>query len=270
MGLFGTIIAAFIIYKIWNVVSKAIVGNDDGEAGTRSRGNAWSADGDFAGTRHADPRSWERYFFRCLGKLAKADGHVGAEEAQFIKQLFKQLNYSPETRKAMGKEFNFGRDTKQSFETLLRELHNEFLILNCSRTLLRSVVQTFCALISIDHKIEPNERQMLELAGRILGAEDVVRKFFGDHHNYHNGGNARSRSTSTYGNASVDPYKILDVPADASDTQVKKAYRAKMREFHPDNVQGRGLSEAYIEFAKEKCQAINDAYDTIKRERGIK
>lgn len=267
MGLFGTIIAAFIIYKIWNVVSKAIVGNDDGAAGTRSRGNAWSADGDFAGTRHANPRSWERYFFRCLGKLAKADGHVGAEEALFIKQLFKQLNYSPETRKAMGKEFNFGRDTNQSFETLLRELHNEFLIFNCPRTLLRSVVQTFCALVTIDHKIEPNERQMLELAGRILGAEDVVRKFFGDSNHY---GNARSRSTSSYGNASADPYKILDVPADASDAQVKKAYRAKMREFHPDNVQGRGLSEAYIEFAKEKCQAINDAYDTIKRERGIK
>ncbi|MCR5183085.1 MAG: DnaJ domain-containing protein [Opitutales bacterium] len=267
MGILGTFIVGAIIYTIWNRLSNAIAA--DGETtdtGTRSRERA----GFEEEPRYTDGRDWEKCFFRCLGKLAKADGRVSAEEVAFTKSLFKTFSYSPETIRTMQVEFNRGRDSSKTFEELLNELAQELVGIRASRTLVASVVQSFCAIIAIDHHIHPDERQMLEAAGRILNARSVVEDFFRER-----GGNGqrsqenRSYTRATYGRAN-DAYQVLGVPASASDAEVKKAYRNKMREFHPDKIQGLGISEAYIEFAKQKCQEVNDAYDLIKRERGIK
>jgi molecular chaperone DnaJ len=51
---------------------------------------------------------------------------------------------------------------------------------------------------------------------------------------------------------SLDPYKILDVPRNASDEDIKKAYRKKALEHHPD----RGGNE-------EKFKELSEAYDIL-------
>ncbi len=56
-----------------------------------------------------------------------------------------------------------------------------------------------------------------------------------------------------------DPYKILNVPYDASEEQVKEAYRQLARKYHPDNYADSPLSD----LANEKMQEINAAYDAI-------
>ena len=38
---------------------------------------------------------------------------------------------------------------------------------------------------------------------------------------------------------------------------------------HPDHIQALGLPEEFIELATRRSMAMNDAYDKIKRERGI-
>ena len=61
-----------------------------------------------------------------------------------------------------------------------------------------------------------------------------------------------------------DPFEILGVPRGASDDEVKRAYRALVKKYHPDNYdEGNPLSE----LAKEKMQEINWAYDEIQRNR---
>lgn len=60
-----------------------------------------------------------------------------------------------------------------------------------------------------------------------------------------------------------DPYEILGVNRDATDEQIKAAYREKARKFHPDNFAD---NPAAAEMANEKMKEINDAYDAaIKR-----
>jgi curved DNA-binding protein CbpA len=58
-----------------------------------------------------------------------------------------------------------------------------------------------------------------------------------------------------------DPYEVLGISPNATDDEVKNAYRALARKYHPDNYANNPLSD----LAEEKMQEINDAYDAIVR-----
>lgn len=60
-----------------------------------------------------------------------------------------------------------------------------------------------------------------------------------------------------------DPYKVLGVSPDASDDEIKKAYRALARKYHPDNYNGSDLAD----LAEEKMKEVNEAYDAVKKMR---
>lgn len=60
-----------------------------------------------------------------------------------------------------------------------------------------------------------------------------------------------------------DPYKELGVSPDASDEQIKTAYRELARKYHPDVYAGNPLSD----LAEEKMRDINAAYDQIQQDR---
>ena len=61
-----------------------------------------------------------------------------------------------------------------------------------------------------------------------------------------------------------DPYSILGVSREASDDEIKAAYRALVKKYHPDNYES---DNPLGELANEKMQEINRAYDEIQRER---
>lgn len=68
-------------------------------------------------------------------------------------------------------------------------------------------------------------------------------------------------------NASDNAYKILGVDPTASDEEVKRAYREMAKKNHPDLVSN--LGEEVRLSAEKKFQEINEAYETIKKQRGM-
>ena len=59
----------------------------------------------------------------------------------------------------------------------------------------------------------------------------------------------------------TDPYKVLGVSRDATDEEIKKAYRELARKYHPDNY----ASSPLADLASEKMKEINTAYDEIQK-----
>ena len=62
-----------------------------------------------------------------------------------------------------------------------------------------------------------------------------------------------------------DPYKILNISPNATDDEVKKAYRELARKYHPDNYHDNPLAD----LAQEKMKEINEAYELIQKQRKV-
>ena len=61
----------------------------------------------------------------------------------------------------------------------------------------------------------------------------------------------------------ADPYQVLGISPNATDDEVKNAYRQLARKYHPDNYVDNPLAD----LATEKMKEINEAYDEIQRRR---
>ena len=60
-----------------------------------------------------------------------------------------------------------------------------------------------------------------------------------------------------------DPYEVLGVSRNASDSEIKKAYHELVKKYHPDNYANNPLAD----LASEKMKEINEAYDSIVKAR---
>jgi DnaJ-domain-containing protein 1 len=64
-------------------------------------------------------------------------------------------------------------------------------------------------------------------------------------------------------------YAILGCAKSDSNDQIKKQYRKLVFKYHPDKIESKELPEERIKFASDKFCKIQEAYDAVKRERGL-
>jgi len=112
-------------------------------------------------------------------------------------------------------------------------------------------------------------------AARLMGA--VAGVILGHQFDRGMAGTARVRRDSgpagsemAQGAALDQAYAVLGVARNASDREVKTAYRRLMNQHHPDKQAARGLPDSMLEIAKERTAEIRAAYDAIKAQRGLK
>ena len=63
--------------------------------------------------------------------------------------------------------------------------------------------------------------------------------------------------------AEVDPYKVLNIPANASEEEIKKAYKELAGKYHPDKVHH--LGDEFKEIAEKRFKEIQNAYEELMR-----
>jgi DnaJ like chaperone protein len=78
----------------------------------------------------------------------------------------------------------------------------------------------------------------------------------------HNKGSSQKDTHGTNrfqkGNALRDPYAVLNVPKDASQEEIKKAYKQLANKYHPDKVLH--LGDEFRELAEQRFKEIEEAY----------
>ena len=182
-------------------------------------------------------------------KMAKADGVVTRDEVDAFKRVFR---VPPEDVKDVSRVFDQARKDSRGFEPYARQIAGMFAD---NPAVLEELLYCLTLIARADGVMHPEEVKYLRSVADIFGLDD----------------HAFERITEVSGDLDTsDPYKILGVSRDMTNDEIKSAYRSLVRENHPDKLIADGLPEELIDVATEKLAAINDAFDKVSTERGIK
>ncbi len=210
--------------------------------------------------------------FSVLAKMAKADGRVDASEIATLEHLMTQLQLDAEDRALAINIFDQAKDDNAQASDYVVEFVR---VTQGDKQLANMLLTSLVMVAAADAVLHPNELVILKESARILGISQrsldlLLQRVYGDYNAGSAGGSSYSGSGNASGAAADGAYEVLGVNAGASDDEVKKAYRAKCMEYHPDKIAAKNLPESFNVFAQEQLTAINDAYDKIKKARGLK
>jgi len=190
--------------------------------------------------------------FSMLAKITGADGHVSREEIDSIENFMRQdLNLSPGSRQAAVNIFHAAGDSPQTFQDFAAQFHNAF---QYQPRLLEMMVDVLLRVSVSDGNLSELEERLIISAVNIFGfSDEIYRKL-------------RSKYVAEFERY----YAVLGCSRSDSVEQIKKQYRKLVFEYHPDKIMSKGLPDEFMKLAHDKFREIQEAYEYIKQERGIK
>src|SRR5690348_8963083 len=224
---------------------------------------------------HDALRAQDAFFtatFSVMGHIAKADGVVSADEIQAARAVMAHMNLNPDQQRTAVELFNRGKQPDFDLDAALAQFRAACF---GRHDLMRMFLQIQLHAALADGRLHPAERALFERICALLGISEFemrqYEQFINAQRTYQGGyGGAGTGARVAREDALAAAYQTLGVSPQASDADVKTAYRRLMKENHPDKLVARGLPEAMLKLAQEKVQQINVAYDAIKEARGIK
>lgn len=179
-------------------------------------------------------------------KLSKADGSAHAVEYEVFAEVFQAEAGSQGNVRRL---FHLARQTTRGFESYARRLAKRYR--HCPQ-LLEDVIDGLFFVATSDGVLTADELAYLERVSELFGQSPLT---------------FRRLKATHLGLERHDPYVVLGVLHDASDAEVRAAWKAQLSESHPDRARARGLPTEFVEVAEAKAAAINAAFDTVMRER---
>lgn len=205
--------------------------------------------------------------FACLGRVNKADGRVTEAEIASAENLMRRLQLDEDERRMAIQAFNRGKAPEFDLEGELQE----FISFTRTRGDLRQMfIEILLDGAAIDGRISAEEQRVLaRVANAIQIPPAIYYAMFNAFTASHGPRGYTPGGAPPSGGLDQD-YAALGLKKDATDQQVKRAYRKLVSQYHPDRLVSQGLPEEMMEKAKERVRDINLAYDRIKAARGIK
>jgi DnaJ like chaperone protein len=177
--------------------------------------------------------------------VMKADGRVLRSELEYVKNFIRA---------------NFGEEAVADALRILKELLQKDvnieevgaqITINVPISQRLQLFHYLCGIAKVDGVVSQAEMDILRriAAAMRIPSQDAESMF------------------AMYGSSVEDAYKVLEIERTATDDEVKKAYRRMAMKHHPDKVAT--LGEDVKKAAEEKFKKISEAYDKIKKERGL-
>lgn len=205
--------------------------------------------------------------FAAMGHLAKADGRVSEDEIRLARTAMHALNLDGEqTREAM-RHFNNGKQPGFALREALQRLHEHS---SNRHAVGRQLVQLLLPVLLIKDEASASERRILwqvcqtfeisrvELA-QMEATARLDQRFTG---NTAPRGHSHSDADRAFG--------VLALKPDASDQEIKTAYRRLMNRYHPDKLAGDNVDAAALSEAGRKTREIREAYELLRQRRGFR
>lgn len=208
--------------------------------------------------------------FASLGHLSKADGRVTETEIRMVESLMQQMQISGEDRQRAIRLFNEGKQPGFDLDATLQPFVRHSMVRQDLRMMfLEILVEAAFAsgqVTEAEFGVLQRVAQALRLPAAMLATMMQAR---GARPAGSAGGGGHARAPRPVGSLE-QAYAQLGLGPEASDAEVKKAYRKLVSQYHPDKLVSHGLPEEMMEVAKNRVREINTAYDRIKQARGFK
>lgn len=200
----------------------------------------------FGPAHRVSPEDFELHLLSLASIVIKADGQISQTELDYVRNYFVRA-YGKDRANATFRLFNEIAKTREinaaNITNILRQ-----------RTRYESRLQIIHFLFSIadaDGRVSDLEMRKINEISNYLGIsypdfESIKAMFFQD---------------------ADSAYKILEIDKNATDNQIKQAYRFMAKKYHPDKLQH--LDEAHRRGGEEKFKKVQDAYAQIRKERGF-
>ncbi len=197
--------------------------------------------------------------------VMKADGKILKSELDYVKKYFIQ---------------NFGVEVaKEKIQVLGEVLKQDIPVDDVSKQIRlsmriaekRLLLQYLFGIAKSDGQIAVSELSVIERISRGMGLSSMeflsmkamyTQTYQGNYQRNNNSSTRRNRVSLTAS------YNVLGITNSTTDKELKTAYRKLAVKYHPDKVAH--LGNDHVEVAEDKFQKLQEAYEAIKSNRGIK
>lgn len=181
-------------------------------------------------------------------KMARVDGEVSEVERAAFRDFFE---VPPGEEANVERFFDLARRDAGGFETYARQVAALF---PDAPEILENVIEGLFSIAQADGRIDAAEADYLAKVANIFGLPSSRFE--------------RARAAAL-GAVECEPCVVLGIDPLATDEQIREAWLRQVRANHPDRLMAQGLPEEAIAVANRKLALINDAYDRLRRQRGL-
>jgi len=175
-------------------------------------------------------------------KMAKADGRVTRAEVAAFREVF---TIPPEEEDNAARVFDMARTDVAGFEDYARRIAAMF---EDDAPVLRDLMEGLFHIALADGRFHPAEEDFLTRVAQIFRLPE--REFRA----------LRAR----FAGGEPDCHDVLGVDPDTPMAEIRAAWRAAVRDTHPDVVMARGLPEEAVKLAEKRLIAVNRAWERIQ------
>jgi DnaJ like chaperone protein len=200
-----------------------------------------------------------------MAKVSKADGKVCELEAEVLKHTFNDISNHFENQEEIREKLKvLYEKEKQSFDNLIDICNKLYNLTKHDYNKRVKIMEYLLNLAFIDKEFSNTEKMITEDISNALKIKiedfDTLIKTFESFYAQQ----AMNKAISL-----EKAYEILQSESSDDDATLKKNYRNLVKKHHPDIISGQGATQNIIDEATKKLQEINEAYEIIKKDRGI-